>query len=504
MTRTTLIRTILIAILVGLAALGTGYYFRSTDEGTGVAGSGPEATPPAETAAAPAEAPAAAPEPAPAAQAEPPASTDTASATEDEAPTFDAVGVEPTGDAVLAGRAKPDTIVELLANGKVVGTGQANKDGEWTIILDTPLGAGDFDLSLSTRSADGGVATPSKQRLAVSIPQGGKSRPLVVLSDPDAPSTVLQLPEDEAAEVADAAPAASEAPAAPETPAPETPAADPAATQVAAADPAPAATEAPAAPAVSEAPAAEAPAADTPKTDTPAATEAPASAAPAAEAPATEAPAAEPAPAATETAAPAAPVADQAPAETATPPASDLTLTVEAVEAEQGTVYVAGTGALSLRVQVYVGDALLGEARLETSERWLVQGAMDLAAGAVEVRADMIDPKTGAVVSRAAVTFEKAEEAIILTKVASEGEAAAGEASTEASVEQVLPNVIIRKGDNLWNIARRLYGDGFRYTTIYQANKGQIRNPDLIYPGQVFLTPEGDNAWPQPDAAPAN
>lgn len=48
---------------------------------------------------------------------------------------------------------------------------------------------------------------------------------------------------------------------------------------------------------------------------------------------------------------------------------------------------------------------------------------------------------------------------------------------------------IIRRGDNLWTIARRVYGEGVRYTTIYQANREQIRNPDLIYPGQVFALP---------------
>ncbi|SMQ61504.1 Nucleoid-associated protein YgaU, contains BON and LysM domains [Devosia lucknowensis] len=49
---------------------------------------------------------------------------------------------------------------------------------------------------------------------------------------------------------------------------------------------------------------------------------------------------------------------------------------------------------------------------------------------------------------------------------------------------------IIRRGDNLWTIARRVYGEGLRYTTIYQANTGQIRDPDRIYPGQVFDLPE--------------
>ncbi|MBB4050992.1 nucleoid-associated protein YgaU [Devosia subaequoris] len=49
---------------------------------------------------------------------------------------------------------------------------------------------------------------------------------------------------------------------------------------------------------------------------------------------------------------------------------------------------------------------------------------------------------------------------------------------------------IIRRGDNLWTIARRVYGEGLKYTTIYQANTGQIRDPDRIYPGQVFDLPE--------------
>ena len=49
---------------------------------------------------------------------------------------------------------------------------------------------------------------------------------------------------------------------------------------------------------------------------------------------------------------------------------------------------------------------------------------------------------------------------------------------------------IIRRGDNLWTIARRAYGEGIKYTTIYEANTGQIRDPDRIYPGQVFDLPE--------------
>lgn len=50
--------------------------------------------------------------------------------------------------------------------------------------------------------------------------------------------------------------------------------------------------------------------------------------------------------------------------------------------------------------------------------------------------------------------------------------------------------VIIRRGDTLWQISRRTYGQGVRYTTIYLANRSQIQDPDRIQPGQVFSVPE--------------
>ncbi|WP_246727704.1 LysM peptidoglycan-binding domain-containing protein [Chelativorans sp. Marseille-P2723] len=54
--------------------------------------------------------------------------------------------------------------------------------------------------------------------------------------------------------------------------------------------------------------------------------------------------------------------------------------------------------------------------------------------------------------------------------------------------------VIIRRGDTLWQISRRIYGRGVRYTTIYLANQEQIRDPDLIWPGQIFKVPEETDA----------
>lgn len=56
------------------------------------------------------------------------------------------------------------------------------------------------------------------------------------------------------------------------------------------------------------------------------------------------------------------------------------------------------------------------------------------------------------------------------------------------------PDVIsykVVRGDHLWGIAKKKehYGNGFAWPIIYKANRDQIKNPDLIYPDQVFKIP---------------
>lgn len=60
------------------------------------------------------------------------------------------------------------------------------------------------------------------------------------------------------------------------------------------------------------------------------------------------------------------------------------------------------------------------------------------------------------------------------------------------TVAPVTGKVVIQPGNNLWQISRVIYGQGRRYTVIYDANKEQIRDPDRIYPGQIFETPGSD------------
>ena len=68
--------------------------------------------------------------------------------------------------------------------------------------------------------------------------------------------------------------------------------------------------------------------------------------------------------------------------------------------------------------------------------------------------------------------------------------AAAVEAPPNAPTEPAPGTYIVRHGDSLWLIARSVFGAGTRYMEIYSANRGQIRDPDQIFPGQLFKMPK--------------
>ena len=50
--------------------------------------------------------------------------------------------------------------------------------------------------------------------------------------------------------------------------------------------------------------------------------------------------------------------------------------------------------------------------------------------------------------------------------------------------------VTVQRGDTLWAISRDNYGSGFMYVRVFEANRDAIRDPDLIYPGQIFDLPD--------------
>ncbi|WP_422024294.1 LysM peptidoglycan-binding domain-containing protein [Roseibium sp.] len=540
MSKQTLIRTLIIAVPVGVAALITGYFYRDSGEmpveqeraDSQVAGTTNESSKGDQQASAAPEQQAVTSEPAVQEAESTVATPDKPEASEtapvSDKPSFDVVGVEPTGETVVAGRSEAGAIVALTANGEVVGKTIANPAGEWTIILDEPLKPGDYDVALEVHDQGGEQLSTSDERVAISIPDVGKQQPLVVLNSPDGPSNILQKPE--------APVAVAEAPKAEETvvaaaptseAAGHTPSSTPSENVTAEAGDSEGATPADAETTVSAAASStdadtasnETATADTQQqtsdsgsqaseqtaevaatTGTASETEATAEPTETTTAAATDTPASSGDAAPTDTnqqVAAASQGETSASAETGTE-GGNPPVTVEAVESEENKVYVAGTAEPGSSVRVYVGDDYQGEATANSSGRWLLEGDKSVAEGNVEVRADMIAEDGKSVDARAAVTFEKQQdEQIVLTKVVASGTSGSADGDG-ADVKKALPVVIIRRGDNLWRISRRLYGDGIRYTTIYQANKGQIRDPDLIYPGQVFLTPEGDLNWPAP------
>ena len=63
------------------------------------------------------------------------------------------------------------------------------------------------------------------------------------------------------------------------------------------------------------------------------------------------------------------------------------------------------------------------------------------------------------------------------------------ETPRETSSAPSVKTYTVKSGDCLWNIAKKYYGNGARYSDIYNANKDKISNPNLIYPGQVLTIP---------------
>ena len=52
---------------------------------------------------------------------------------------------------------------------------------------------------------------------------------------------------------------------------------------------------------------------------------------------------------------------------------------------------------------------------------------------------------------------------------------------------------VVKKGDDLFNIARQVYADGNQWHRIQQANPIVLKNPDLIHPGLVLRIPKGES-----------
>src|SRR5260370_769638 len=110
----------------------------------------------------------------------------------DGVPAFDIARIEPTGEAVIAGRATPGATVELLRNGELHDRAVADQSGQF-VMVPPRLPSGTYDLTLRSKQPDGKQAT-SKQSVAVALEPKSTDRPIVALMTPDKSTVMLSQP----------------------------------------------------------------------------------------------------------------------------------------------------------------------------------------------------------------------------------------------------------------------------------------------------------------------
>lgn len=134
---------------------------------------------------------------------------------------------------------------------------------------------------------------------------------------------------------------------------------------------------------------------------------------------------------------------------------------------ENGAIRFSGTAPPRAPLRVYVDAAPVGDAQTDAAGRWTLSPAQVVTPGVHRLRLDQLGAN-GRVASRIELAFLR----------------------ETLAQSQVPPGaVVVQPRQNLWRLARRAYGNGIRYTVIYQANRDQIRDPRLIYVGQVFNLP---------------
>lgn len=320
-------------------------------------------------------------------------------------PSFDVVRVNPSGDAVIAGRAQPDAEVTILDQGKVIGSVKADNRGEWVFLPDSALDPGEHNFTLESKEE--GAEAAAKQESATSV---------VVLVPEMAKDIAGRASTQPAGVLAIEVPKSGEGP-----------------TRV---------MNVPNQPADSAA------------------------------------------------GAPTGPV-------------------ISAIDYDaEGRAILSGQAPGGARLFVYVDNKPIGEAVADEDGLWSFTPSSPVAPGLHVIRVDQVD-ETGKVLARAETPFEQAAVPVAAAAGAETQQTAQAEA-TQASGESAAPStsvataatstgavepaslggrIVVQPGNSLWKLARQSYGEGIQYTVIYEANKDQIANPDLIYPGQVFSVP---------------
>ncbi|MCW5735759.1 MAG: LysM peptidoglycan-binding domain-containing protein [Enhydrobacter sp.] len=158
----------------------------------------------------------------------------------------------------------------------------------------------------------------------------------------------------------------------------------------------------------------------------------------------------------------------QSPAQQGVPRSRDLQVSTMDYD-QHGQTTITGQATPGATVRAYIDDKVVAEGKAGPDGRWKMAPAEPIREGQHMLRLDRLSQE-GKPTSRLELPFARLAVAAV-----------AGDKTRR---------LFVVRGDNLWNIARAHYGEGWRHTMIFEANKDQIRNPHLIYPGQVFSIPK--------------
>ena len=209
------------------------------------------------------------------------------------------------------------------------------------------------------------------------------------------------------------------------------------------------------------------------------------------------------------TAAPSAMAAESAPSQPALamrtlatpPPAAASRVAIQSVEADAtGGLIAKGSAGPNATVRFYLNGANVADARTQSDGRWSLTIKRGMTPGGYMMRADEVNPRDASVVASSDTPFDyPAGPASTGTPApptsspatAEAVPASAGQPPTTADVVvDRVETALVRPGHTLWALSQNYYGDPTRYPVIYEANKWEIHNPNLIYPGEVFVVPK--------------
>jgi nucleoid-associated protein YgaU len=191
----------------------------------------------------------------------------------------------------------------------------------------------------------------------------------------------------------------------------------------------------------------------------------------------------------------------------ATPPliAGSL-VAIQAVEADAaGGLIAKGSAEPNATVRLYLNQADVADAKTQSDGRWSLTIKHGMTPGGYVMHADVINPGGAAVVGSANTPFvypaalgPAAAAPVPAPSTAPTAASASAEQSSAPSpspADPVIESVqtkLVATGHTLWALSQSYYGDPTRYPAIYEANRAQIHNPNVIYPGQVFVVPKPD------------